>query len=51
LPPETISGQGYGFESDFWVLGILIYKLTIGEYPYGEQIKFEDPNALHMLFD
>jgi serine/threonine protein kinase len=30
LSPETLSGQGYGLESDFWALGVVIYRMAVG---------------------
>lgn len=34
MAPETISGKGYGFLSDLWSLGIVLYELVCGYFPY-----------------
>jgi MAP/microtubule affinity-regulating kinase len=34
IAPEIISGQPYGFPGDVWALGILLYVLLAGRFPY-----------------
>ena len=42
--PEYLSSTGYGFESDLWALGICIYMLLFGVFPFGEED--DDPYTL-----
>lgn len=35
MAPEIINGSGYSFSSDLWSLGILIYEMLYGVYPFG----------------
>lgn len=44
LAPEVLSGQGYGFEADYWSLGVLVYLMATGSYPYGHGISQQDPS-------
>uniref|UniRef100_A0A0K0F1X0 Serine/threonine-protein kinase PLK n=1 Tax=Strongyloides venezuelensis TaxID=75913 RepID=A0A0K0F1X0_STRVS len=32
--PETLNGSGYSFGVDVWALGITLYKMTVGHYPF-----------------
>ncbi|EAS01298.2 Serine/Threonine kinase domain protein (macronuclear) [Tetrahymena thermophila SB210] len=34
MAPEIINKKGYSFEVDIWALGILLYKLLTGYYPF-----------------
>lgn len=36
MSPERISGQDYSFPSDIWSVGLVVYELATGEYPYGK---------------
>ena len=40
MAPEIMEGNGYSFEIDIWAIGIIIYQLILGKYPfYGEDKK------------
>lgn len=34
MSPERMEGEKYGFEADIWSLGIVLYELITGSYPY-----------------
>eukprot|EP00808_Paulinella_micropora_P000878 g71998.t1 len=36
LSPEMIKGKGHGFATDYWSLGIVIYKLLTGDVPWSD---------------
>ena len=35
MSPEIIKGLDYTFSSDFWTLGVCLFELTYGYYPFG----------------
>ena len=35
IAPEIISGKGYNYKCDYWSVGIILYLLYYGEYPFG----------------
>ena len=37
IAPEVLSGKGYGYSCDYWSVGIILYYLYYGEYPFGDQ--------------
>lgn len=36
LAPEIIIGESYGLSADYWSIGVCIYELLCGGYPFGE---------------
>ena len=46
ISPEMIEGNGYSFATDYWSIGVLLYKFFFGYLPFGkgsnEQIKIYD---------
>mmetsp|Transcript_55288 Transcript_55288/g.131860 ORF Transcript_55288/g.131860 Transcript_55288/m.131860 type:complete len:349 (-) Transcript_55288:104-1150(-) len=34
LSPERVKGEGYSFPADIWGLGLCVYELASGKYPY-----------------
>ena len=55
ISPEMIEGKGYSFSTDYWSIGVLLYKFFFGYLPFGkgsnEQIKIyeEIKNSKLML--
>jgi len=49
--PETMGKDGneYGFEADFWSIGILIYELLVGERPFDELLGGETKVVKELL--
>ena len=43
IAPEIIKGKGYGFEVDWWSLGILIYEMLAGYPPFYD----DDPSVVY----
>lgn len=43
-PEILVNGTDYSFASDLWSIGVLLYKLAFGEYPY----KAEGPVQMYM---
>lgn len=40
--PEVLSGKGYSFSVDYWSVGVVLYYLFYGEYPFGSSAKQPD---------
>ena len=36
MSPERISGKEYSYPSDIWSVGLVVYELATGIYPYGD---------------
>ena len=34
MSPEIVNRQPYGFAADIWALGVLIYRIVTGGFPY-----------------
>jgi len=39
MAPEVILGKGYSFSSDYWSVGICMYEIFYGQYPFGNNCK------------
>lgn len=40
MSPERVLGEDYGFAADIWSLGLCVYELASGKYPYGNVCSF-----------
>lgn len=41
MPPELVNKfQYYGKPMDMWALGVVLYKLLVGDYPFGGKKNF-----------
>jgi len=41
MAPEIVTKVGYSFEVDSWALGVLLYKLLTGCFPFVGKFKFK----------
>ena len=41
MAPEIIQGQGYSFPVDLWSIGVFLYEVVCGYFPFGDE--FDDP--------
>lgn len=39
MSPQRINGQAHDYRSDNWALGVLIYELFSGKYPFADSEK------------
>lgn len=37
MSPEVILGKGYSFQVDIWSVGVVLYRLYFGKYPFGDE--------------
>jgi cGMP-dependent protein kinase len=35
IAPEVIQGQGYGITSDYWSIGVTLFQIYYGSFPFG----------------
>ena len=35
MSPEVIKGENYSFDSDFWSIGVCLFQLAFGNFPFG----------------
>ena len=42
MAPEVLKGKKYSYSCDYWSVGVLIYYLFYGEYPFGNNITQPD---------
>ena len=42
IAPEVLKGRNYSYSCDYWSVGVLIYYLFYGEYPFGNNITQPD---------
>lgn len=40
MSPERVLGEDYSFAADIWSLGLCVYELACGSYPYGSMSSF-----------
>ena len=45
MAPEVFGSEGYGFEVDFWGLGVMLYELMEGRPPFGKAPSVADMHA------
>lgn len=34
LSPEAVKGNGYSYQTDYWSLGVIMYKMLTGKNPF-----------------
>ena len=45
MAPEILKGAGYSFSCDYWSVGVCIYYLYYGEFPFGQNS--DNPNTIY----
>jgi serine/threonine protein kinase len=45
MAPEILKGRGYSYSCDYWSVGICIYFLYYGEFPFGQHT--DNPNTIY----
>ena len=49
MSPERLIGEPYSYSADIWGLGITLYTLTLGHYPYINQESGKLPNIRYNI--
>ena len=42
MAPEILKGKAYSYSCDYWSVGVLMYYLFYGEYPFGKNANQPD---------
>jgi len=52
LAPELLSRGGYGYEVDFWAIGVVLYQFLVGETPFyaGDDLQEMYRRILHLEY-
>ncbi len=45
MAPEILKGRGYSYSCDYWSVGICLYYLYYGEFPFGQST--DNPNTVY----
>ena len=45
MSPERISGSDYSYESDIWSLGLSLWELATGRFPYVDTMEAQQDSA------
>ncbi|EPQ51201.1 kinase-like protein [Gloeophyllum trabeum ATCC 11539] len=40
MAPEMFVGESYGYEVDFWAVGVLLYLMLFGKVPFGRRARY-----------
>lgn len=45
LAPEVLTSKGYTYSVDLWSIGIILYELIVGYFPFGNDV--DDPYEIY----